>query len=95
VVTTKNGRFAYTTNTGSGSISTYRIGTDGSLSLQNPTSAATGSGPIDAALSKDSHYLYALSSGAVDAFRVADDGSLTAITGASGLPAGSVGLAAS
>jgi 6-phosphogluconolactonase len=95
VVATRDGRFAYTTNTGSASISTYRIDNDGSLSLRNPVGATTGSTPIDAALSKDSRYLYAHTSDAINAFSVADNGSLTPITGASGLPAGSVGLAAS
>jgi 6-phosphogluconolactonase len=92
VVATKDGRFAYTTNTGSNTISIYRIHTDGSLELRDPTGATTGAGPIDAALA--GRYLYALVSGAVDAFRVESNGALTPISGAAGLPAGAVGLAA-
>jgi 6-phosphogluconolactonase (cycloisomerase 2 family) len=93
VVTTKDGRFAYTTNTGSNTISTYRID-DGSLSLRNPTGATTGAGPIDAALSSNSQYLYALVAGAINAYSVAKNGALTPISGAGGLAAGAVGLAA-
>lgn len=94
VVATKNGRFAYTTNTGSATISAYTIDHDGALSLLNAVGASTRAAPIDAALNKNEKYLYALVSGAIDAFRVGNDGSLTPITGATGLPAGAVGLAA-
>jgi 6-phosphogluconolactonase (cycloisomerase 2 family) len=38
-VVTPNGRYAYTTNTGSGSISGYRIDRDGALSLLDATAA--------------------------------------------------------
>ncbi|MFN8558215.1 MAG: hypothetical protein U0531_13035 [Dehalococcoidia bacterium] len=48
------------------------------------------------ALSAGSRYLYALVNGShtVQGFRVAGDGHLEAVPGASGLPAGLVGLAA-
>ena len=95
VVVTKNGRFAYTTNTGSSSISTYRIDDDGTLDLRKPVGASTGSTPIDAALDQDSRHLYALVSGAINAFSVERNGALTPIGGATGLPAGAVGLVAS
>lgn len=94
VVATDNGRYAYTTNTGSNTISTYRIDEDGSLNLRYPIAANTGSAPIDAALSSKSRYLYALVSGAVNAFGVENNGALTPISGATRLPAGAVGLAA-
>jgi 6-phosphogluconolactonase len=95
VVVTKNGRFAYTTNTGSASVSSYRIGHDGSLTLQNAVAGATGATPTDVDLSRDGRYLYAHVSGAISGFRVDSDGSLTPVAGATGLPAGSVGIAAS
>jgi 6-phosphogluconolactonase (cycloisomerase 2 family) len=99
VVVTKNGRFTYTTNTGSASISGYRIGPDGELSLLDADgrTGLTGAGPIDMALSRSSRFLYALNSGdnTISAFRVGGDGSLTAIGQVGGLPAGATGLAAS
>src|SRR5262245_18186637 len=50
VVITKNGKFAFVSNTGSGTISSYRINSeDGSLTLLSATAASTGMGsaPID------------------------------------------------
>ncbi len=98
VVTTKNGRYAYTTNTGSGSISGYSIGHDGSLALLDAdgVTGVTGAGPIDMALSESSRFLYTLDSGShgVSGFRVQADGSLTPISGLAGLPASANGMAA-
>jgi len=95
---TRNGRYAYTTNTGSGSISGYRIMPDGTLTLLDPDgrTALTGDGstPIDLALSLD-NVLYALESGddEISAFRVQFDGSLTPL-GSVAAPATANGLAA-
>jgi 6-phosphogluconolactonase len=96
VVTTKNGRYAYTTNTGSANVSSYAIGHDGSISLLNAVAGTTGAGPIDAALARNSHYLYTVDSGAhtISAFTVKADGALEPIAGVGGLPASAVGLAA-
>jgi 6-phosphogluconolactonase (cycloisomerase 2 family) len=98
VVVTKNQRFAFTTNTGSGNISSYVVSRDGSLTLLNAVAASTGRGtaPIDMALSNDSHFLYIreATKGMVDGFRVENDGSLTPITSAGGVPAGAQGVAA-
>jgi 6-phosphogluconolactonase len=98
IVVTKNGRFTYTTNTGSGSISGYSIGQDGALTLLDAdgVTAQTGPGPIDMALARSSRLLYSLNSGdgTISGFRVGADGSLTPIGGASGLPAAATGLAA-
>ena len=100
VVITGDGRYAYTTNTGSSSISGYRISRDGTLTLldDDGRTAETGDGssPIDAAVSSDSEFLYALTAGTntIVAFQVGADGSLTPLPGISGLPAGANGLAA-
>lgn len=98
VVITRTGRFAYTSNTGSGTITGYAIGSDGSLAVLDAdgVTATTGAGPIDLALSGNSRFLYSLDSGSgtISAFRVEGDGSLTGIADAEGLPAGSNGLAA-
>ena len=97
-VATRNGRFVYVTNTGSGTVSGYSVANDGALTLldANGVTGVTGGAPADAALSHDSRFLYVLTGGvlAVRAFAVAADGSLTPVAGASGLPAGSVGIAA-
>ena len=98
VVVTTNGRYTYTTNTGSNSISGYRIGHDGSLTLLDGdgVTAATGAVPLDLALSRDSRFMYSLNGGApeVEGFAVNGDGSLDVLGAVGGLPAGAVGLAA-
>lgn len=100
VVLTRNERLAYVTNTGSGTISGYRVSRSGALSLLNADgiTATTGAGssPIDLALTRGSRYLYSLNSGdhSITGFRVNDDGSLTAVPRVTGLPAGANGLAA-
>ena len=98
VVVTKNGKYAYTTNAGSGSIGAYDVSKDGTLTLLNGQAGLTGAGstPIDAAVSGNSQYLYTLNAGAhtITGFGVNSDGSLNAIGGVSGLVAGAAGLAA-
>jgi 6-phosphogluconolactonase len=98
VVVTGNGKYTYTTNTGSASITGYRIGRDGSLTLLDAdgVTGQTGAGPIDAALSANSRFLYTLDSGSdgISAFMVNADGSLSALPGVTGLPDGANGLAA-
>ena len=45
MVVTKNGRFAYTTNTGSGSISGYAVSADGGLTLLDADGHTGRNGP--------------------------------------------------
>jgi 6-phosphogluconolactonase len=97
VAVTPNGRFAYVTNTGSGSVSLYRIGRDGRVVLgQSVAALVANSGPIDAYVSENGRKLFVLNGRvqSIAAYRIANDGTLTAAGGASGLPAGSVGLVA-
>lgn len=99
VVITDNGQYAYTSNTGSGSISGYRVAHDGSLSLLDDDGitgfTGEGSAPIDMGLSAGSRYLYVLASGLhnIDAFRVNPDGSLSTVDDAGNLPPSAAGLA--
>jgi 6-phosphogluconolactonase (cycloisomerase 2 family) len=99
VAVTKNGRFAYATNAGSGSVTGYAVGPDGSLTLLNADGqtglTGAGSGPIDAAFSHNSRYLYVVAGGTdqVVIFQVEADGSLINL-GAVGIPATALGLAA-
>lgn len=98
VVVTPNGRFAYVTNTGSGSISGYFIGFDGELTLLDADgrtgSTGDGSSPIDMAIAD--RYLYSLNggTGTIGVFRIRHDGSLVRLPFAAGLPPGANGLAA-
>ena len=96
-VVTKNGRFAYTTNTGSASVSGYEV-KDGALRLLNADGKTGNTDPIplDAALSVNSRYLYVQTgTGSVNAFRVDErTGALSVVPGVAGLPASTVGLAA-
>jgi 6-phosphogluconolactonase len=98
IVITNSGRYVYTSNTGSGVVSSYALGSGGELTLLNSVAANTGatSFPIDMALNNSSRYLYVHAAGlqAVAVFRVETDGSLTSIGTAGGLPFGAQGIAA-
>jgi 6-phosphogluconolactonase len=98
VAVTDNGRFAYTANTGSGTISGYRIAPNGELALLNSdgVTGITGpnSSPADMTFSFNSRFLYCRNgNGTISAFRVSQDGSLSALAGIGGLRAGTTGLA--
>ncbi|MDE3164931.1 MAG: beta-propeller fold lactonase family protein [Acidobacteriota bacterium] len=97
-VVTNDGRFAYTINAATASVSSYRIAPDGTAALLEPVaaSAGVGSAPTDAALSPDSRYLFvrAGAAGRIESFRVGEDGSLTPAGSIGGIPAGSQGMAA-
>lgn len=100
VVLAKNDRFAYVSNTKSGSISSYAVANDGNVTLvgTDGRAADTGAGskPIDMAVSKDDRFLYVLESGtaSLGVVRIEANGSLTVLADATGLPATSAGLAA-
>jgi DNA-binding beta-propeller fold protein YncE len=97
VVATPDGRFAYTTNTGSGSVSLFRVGASGRVTLLNATAAIrSGTAPIDASVSSDGRRLYVLDGAGhtVAAYAVAHDGALELLGATGVLPAGTVGLAA-
>ncbi|MEX3948463.1 lactonase family protein [Paraburkholderia sp. EG287B] len=94
LVTTGDGRFAYTANAGSGTISSLRIAADGKISLLNPA-AGTLSAPLDMALSSRSKFLYVREgNGAVTGFRVMPDGTLEPVGSVTGVPPGAQGIAA-
>ncbi|WP_326569630.1 hypothetical protein VSH64_00815 [Amycolatopsis rhabdoformis] len=98
------GATVYTANTNSDSITAFRIGHDGGLTLTDPSAiaATTDPAPIDLAATGDGRFLYQLSAGAgaVDEYSVARDGSLHRIGSVTGLPVfdgktGPQGIAAS
>ena len=102
VVVTKNNKYTYTTNTGSGTITGYRIDYEGNLALLNSDGVTAdlgaGTSPIDMALSTNSKYLYCLNAGThtISSLRVNGNGSLTPmnLSAVSGLPAGTAGILA-
>lgn len=99
-VATKDGRFAFVTNFGDGTISTYAIGDDGSISLRDAVAATTVDGEPgvrDEALSSDGQFLYALhaDTGQVFGWKVGEEAKLAAVGAANGLPLTAAGLAAS
>ena len=98
IVITNSGRYVYTSNTGSGSVSSYKLASSGALTLLNSVAANTGamSSPIDMALNSGSRYLYVHAAGqqTVQGFRVEANGSLTPIGSVGGLPFGAQGIAA-
>jgi hypothetical protein len=97
IAISKNGKYAYTTNAGSGSISSYEIADDGSLTLLNATAGLTGAGssPVDMAFSNNGSFLYALgnASHTITIFQMGSDGSLNN-SGSISVPVGVAGLAA-
>ncbi len=97
VIISNNGKYAYVTNTGSGSISSYRIENDGTIHLLDAQAGLTGEGssPIDMALNNSGRFLYALgaNSDTISIFQVRENGTLKSLDNVS-VPAGAVGLAA-
>jgi 6-phosphogluconolactonase len=98
IAVSKNGKLAYSTNAGSGSVSAYRVETDGSLSLIDGDAGIAGAGtsPIDASVSNNGQHLYVLNGRThnISAFAIQADGTLISLGTFEGLPAGSAGITA-
>ena len=95
VATTKFGRFAFVSNTGSNSISSYYIAPGGKLFLVYKAAASTDNSPADIVVAKNNYNVYALTakSGTIGEFHRKFFGGLESIGSVSGLPAGTTGLA--
>ena len=96
---TPNGKYAYAANAGSGSLSSYRVATGGTIMLRVSQAGLTGpttSHPVDMAFNHAGHFLYALCSGngTIVAFKVASNGALKSLGTVTGLPLSVTGLAA-
>jgi DNA-binding beta-propeller fold protein YncE len=92
---TLNGE-TFTSNTASGSLSSYQVSADGNAALSKPIAASIAPGaPIDSALTSDENLLYVEDSarGIVFVFRVKDHG-LASIGSVTGLPTTLQGIAA-
>jgi 6-phosphogluconolactonase (cycloisomerase 2 family) len=98
LVATGDGRYAYTTNTGSDTLTGLAVERDGTLRLlaNDGVTAPAGDAPIDAAFSRNGRYLYVLSGNddRLSEYRVGADGSLVPLGQIVGLPASVNGLAA-
>jgi 6-phosphogluconolactonase len=97
---TNDGHFAYVTNFGDGTISSYEIAGDGSLELRDPVAGSTRQGEKgirDEAISSDGRHLYAIDADAQRVFgwNVEQDGRLTSVGEFEGVPGTVAGLAAS
>jgi 6-phosphogluconolactonase len=97
---TKDGQFAYVTNFGDGTISSYEIGDRGALQLRRPVAGSTRLGEKgirDEAISRDGRYLYAVDPDAqkIYGWAIAGDGQLEPIGDIDGVPTTVAGLAAS
>jgi 6-phosphogluconolactonase (cycloisomerase 2 family) len=95
---TPNGKYAFTANAGSSSVSSYSVARSGQIALVNAVAGSTGpnAGALDLAVSTDGLRLFALAprSFQVVSFKIEFDGSLTTLGVGGGLPAGSAGMAA-
>lgn len=95
IAITEDGAYVYTTNTGSGTVTTFGLDSHGSLTLLGQTTV--GGGPIDLDFSDGDQFLYVLN-GAEDSISVlsrAADGSLDLVETITGLPTSVVGVASS
>jgi 6-phosphogluconolactonase (cycloisomerase 2 family) len=96
IVTTRNNRFAFAANAGSGTISSFAIAPDGRLSVLAAAAADLGAGfgPTDLGLSSDNRFLYVLSTntGGIAGFEVRD-GALRQVEHVAGLPLSIQGIA--
>ena len=100
VALSKDDRFAYVTNFGDGTVSSYEITADRSLRLRDPVAASAGQGEKgirDEAISGDGRYLYAIHADAQKLFgwAVGQGGQLTPVGEFGGVPDTVAGLAAS
>jgi len=99
-VVTRDGRYAFVTNFGDGTISSYSVGDGGAIELLQPVAASTRLGEKgirDQTLTPDGRFLYAIDADARRLFGwiVAPDGGLSAAAEIAGVPDTVAGLAAS
>jgi 6-phosphogluconolactonase len=100
VIVSKNGKYAYVSNTASGTISGFAIKPNGSLTgITNDGitgNTGTGSGPIDLIISRNGQFLSSLNSrnGTISNFRIESNGALKPAPTIANLPTTVNGLVA-
>jgi len=96
VVMGGRGQYAYVTNTGSGTLTGYRVDRSGALTRLSAdgVTAITGGGPTDAGASADGRSLFVLSPsiGQLVSLRLNADGSLTKLGSTAGAPGTATGV---
>ncbi len=91
------GSDAYVANTGSANLSSFSVGPSGAITLDgNGSSAPTGTGPTDMAITTGGEFLYVLDSGddALSSYAIDASGALTAKPAYLGMPERATGLVA-
>ncbi len=98
VVVTPDGKFAFTANAGTSTVSSYAVARNGQLSLQAGAAASTGTGAgaLDMAVSPNGSQLAVFASRSLNivSYSISRSGSLVPLGSVGGIPAGSAGLAA-
>jgi 6-phosphogluconolactonase (cycloisomerase 2 family) len=99
-VVTADGRFAYVTNFGDGTVSSYEIAGDGVLMLRDAVAASTRlgeKGVRDEVIARDGRHLYAIDADSRQLFgwEIRANGELSPVGAIDGLPETVAGLAAS
>jgi 6-phosphogluconolactonase len=95
VATVDGGRYAYTSNAHSSTISTYGVGPLGTLTLVAAVAAATGPADTDLAVGgTHSQYLFVHDAGEIEEFAIGSGASLTLLYAVFALPPASEGLVA-
>jgi 6-phosphogluconolactonase len=90
-----DGSYAYVVNAASASISSYQIGSNGSLTLSHSVAGTASAGATDAAVSPDHRTLAVrLANGSVQTWQINGDGTLTGVGTAAGSAIGSAGIVA-
>lgn len=94
-VTTKHGRFAYTTNTASNTVSSYYISETGKLYLAQSSAAVTDAGPVDIVVAANNYFVYELNGAgkSIGEYNRINFGGLVLMGTETGLPASATGLA--
>ena len=100
VIVSKDGKYSYVSNTGSGTISGFEVKPNGSLIGLSPDgitgNTGTGSGPIDLIVSRNGQFLSSLNSrnGTISNFKIESNGALKPSPTLSNLPTTVNGLVA-
>jgi 6-phosphogluconolactonase (cycloisomerase 2 family) len=95
-IVTSDGRYAYVTSTSSNTISSFEVGSSGSLTLINAVEVTTGTTPIDLTVSGNGFYVYNINAGShsISEYKKGGNETLKSIGEIKGLPAHAVGIVA-
>ena len=98
IAVTPDGKFAFSANAATSTVSAYHVARDGSLTLAAPVAGTTGpdAGALDMAVSRGGTQLHVYAHRALQivSYVIGHDGALTLLGAVGGIPAGSAGLAA-